>query len=236
MERFCTRALRALGAAVVAEPGGLRADLAETPVALRDRLGGRTRLAARFSPPAPDGMELLTRTHPVVEGLAAHVLDSSLEPLDEPEAVASRCGVMRTHAVTRRTVGLLLRLRFHLQTRRGEAERELLAEDARVLAFAGRPEAPDWLDEPAAEALLAAEPAANLAPDRVRRELERTLKALGALEPALDDLAEVRARELLESHRRVREAAASTGRFSVEPQLPVDVLGVYVFLPVAEAA
>lgn len=235
VERFSARALRALGATVAAEAGGLRADLTEASLALRDRLGGRTELVARFSPPARKGAELLTRTHPVVEGLAAHVLDTSLEPLGDVEAVAARCGVMRTQAVERRSVVLLLRLRFHLQIRRGEDRRELLAEDARVLAFAGRPEAPEWLEEADAEALLAAEPAANLPPDRVRRELDRALAGLNVLGPALDDLAEARARELLESHRRVREAAAATGRFAVEPQLPADVLGVYIYLPVAEA-
>jgi len=235
VERFCTRALRALGATVAVADGTLRADLSETPVALRDRLGRRHELRARFSPPALEGVELLTRTHPVVAGLAAHVLDTSLEPLSAGDAVAARCGVMRTRAVTRRTVALLLRLRVHLTVRRGETSRELLAEDARVLAFTGRPESPEWLSDEAAEALLAAEPAANLAPDRVQRELERTLAGLPALTPALADLAGVRAAELLESHRRVREAASATGRFSVEPQLPVDVLGTYVFLPLAEA-
>ena len=94
--------------------------------------------AARFRPPAGDGEELLTRTHPVVEGLASHVLDTALDPL-AGDAVAARSGVMRTRDVTRRTTALLLRMRFHLTIRRGEQERRLLAEDARVLAFAGIP-------------------------------------------------------------------------------------------------
>jgi hypothetical protein len=138
---------------------------------------------------------------------------------------------MRTRDVTRRTTALLLRMRFHLTIRRGEQERRLLAEDARVLAFAGSPAAPEWLSEDAAESLLSASPSANLAPERAQRDLERALEALPAFDDALTDVARVHASELLESHRRVRQAAGTRGRFAVEPQLPVDVLGLYVFLP-----
>lgn len=230
VRRFCTRALTALGASVNESDDALVVDLSETPVALRDVLGGRSALHARFRPPAPDGQELVTRTHPVVEGLAAHVLDTALDPL-AGDAVASRCGVMRTHEVTRRTTALLLRMRFHLTIRLGERERHLLAEDARVLAFAGSPGEPEWLSEGDADALLSAMPSANLAPERVRRDLERAIETLPALDDALTDLAQVHASELLESHRRVRQAAGARGRFAVEPQLPIDVLGLYVFLP-----
>jgi len=34
-----------------------------------------------------------------------------------------------------------------------------------------------------------------------------------------------------EDHRRVRCASKVTGRYRVEPVLPVDVMGAYVFVP-----
>jgi hypothetical protein len=41
-----------------------------------------------------------------------------------------------------------------------------------------------------------------------------------------------RGEELLEQHRRVRTAARMLGvSHHVEPQLPPDVLGIYVYLP-----
>ena len=44
--------------------------------------------------------------------------------------------------------------------------------------------------------------------------------------------AEERGRELLDAHQRVRRAAHDRGvRHRVEPKLPVDVLGLYVYLP-----
>jgi hypothetical protein len=50
--------------------------------------------------------------------------------------------------------------------------------------------------------------------------------------PALDDDARRRAADLLDVHRRVREAVQRrAASYSVEPRLPPDVLGIYVLLP-----
>jgi len=52
------------------------------------------------------------------------------------------------------------------------------------------------------------------------------------LRPHLEQVAHERGEELLNAHRRVRAAAQIRGvRYRVEPQLPVDVLGVYMYLP-----
>ena len=45
----------------------------------------------------------------------------------------------------------------------------------------------------------------------------------------------MRAGAVLDAHRRVRASAKAQGSYEVRPQLPVDVLGLYVYLPVAEA-
>ena len=47
-------------------------------------------------------------------------------------------------------------------------------------------------------------------------------------------MARERGEELLAAHRRVRDAAQQRGvRYRVEPQLPLDVLGIYIYLPMA---
>ena len=62
--------------------------------------------------------------------------------------------------------------------------------------------------------------------------LRKVIDGFGALRPALDEAANDRAEALLESHLRVREASRAGGRKPVvEPFLPVDVLGLYVYLP-----
>lgn len=79
-----------------------------------------------------------------------------------------------------------------------------------------------------------AEPAGNVTPELARRAAAEAIARLDELGPALEDFTRVRAAELLEAHRRVRSSAGATGRFDVAPQLPPDVLGAYVLLPVAE--
>ena len=111
----------------------------------------------------------------------------------------------------------------------------MLAEECRLVAFAGAPEAAEWLDDDAAEALLAAEPDDNVPPEQARGFVRRVIDGYPLLAPQLAEFAAARAEQLRDSHLRVREGARLTGvQYAVEPQLPPDVLGVYVFLPVAE--
>jgi hypothetical protein len=52
----------------------------------------------------------------------------------------------------------------------------------------------------------------------------------------LDDLADRWAAELLDAHRRVRTGAGAPRRgLAVTAQKPVDLLGTYVYLPLAVA-
>ena len=49
--------------------------------------------------------------------------------------------------------------------------------------------------------------------------------------PALEHQATERARELAATHRRVRRDAGASSRVTVTAHLPVDVLGIYLYLP-----
>ena len=65
-----------------------------------------------------DGELYLSRTHPLVEGLASYVMDAALDPAGRTgdAGIARRCGVVRTQRVSRRTTLLLVRLRYHIVT------------------------------------------------------------------------------------------------------------------------
>jgi hypothetical protein len=81
-------------------------------------------------------------------------------------------------------------------------------------------------------ALLAATPEDNVAPGQAERFLRKVNDGFDALLPAPNEAANARAEALLESHLRVREASCAGGRKpTAEPFLPVDVLGLYVYLP-----
>ncbi|GAB4431021.1 MAG: helicase-related protein [Anaerolineae bacterium] len=230
VERFVREVVTSHGGFVASRPEGVSVTLPHNP-ALIESCGGRESFTARFTLPVADNVLYLSRTHPLVEGLAAHTMDTALDPL--LAGVARRCGVIRTRAVTKRTVLLLLRFRYHLITRQEQRETPLLAEACEVTAFRGRAPDIEWLPETEAEALLQAEPAANILPEQATTQLERVLAELTGLQPALNNIAAERGEALLEAHRRVRSAARqSGGRASVQPQLPPDLLGVYVLLPV----
>ena len=192
------------------------------------------RFKARFELPVRENELYLSRTHPLVESLAAYVMDAALDTTTGSESVAKRCGVTRTSQIERRTTLLLLRMRYHIiTTQRGRAESTLLAEDCQVLAFQGAPASAQWIDDKAwIERLLETRPDSNIYEDQAQQFLTRLLANIEQLRPHLDHVAEQRAQELANAHRRVRQAAQARGLQSrVEPQLPIDILGVYLYLP-----
>jgi len=227
---FLTEAVRAYGGTVA---GGdtVEVDPRELPLVVRDLMPSADSFAARFELPVTGDQIYLNRAHSAIEGLTSFVLESALDSGET--AVARRAGVIRTASIARRTTLLLVRMRFSLKTQRAGVLHEALAEDLRLLAFEGAPDNAQWLDDDAAEALLAARPEGNVAPGQAESFLRKVIDGFDALLPTLDEAANARAEALLESHLRVREASRAGGRKPVvEPFLPVDVLGLYVYLPV----
>ena len=140
---------------------------------------------------------------------------------------------MRTSAVRQRTTLLLVRYRMQLELPGRDTPRQLVAEDAKLLAYCGRAADPDWLTEDEARDLAEAAPTGNVPPDQATDFTERAIGDLPLVSAHLDDLADQLAAELRASHIRVREAAGQRVRrqIAVRPLKPADVLGVYVYLP-----
>ena len=248
VREFTGDALRALGALVTPLPdgdgdgGGFRADVSTVPVGLKDAIvplvGGdavdRGRpVPFRGTAAVPRGEAALVRTDPVVGALAAHVLDTALDAEGDPDKrPARRCGVIRTDRVGTRTTLLLVRYRFHLTLPSRHGTRQLVAEDARLLAFTGAPDKAQWLTAEQARELVDYEAAENTAPTMGVNTMRRVLDALPAVTGHLDSYGDELAAELADSHRRVRVASDEIRRgLKVRAQKPADVLGVYVYLP-----
>src|SRR5829696_2556581 len=139
VERFAKAAFQAYHA-VISQNGNVKIDLSEVPRAVKDAIGanGTEIITAQFELPVRDGEIYLSRTHPVIEGLASHVMDTALDPVGD-NAVARRSGVAMTSQVERRTTLLLVRYRYHIIARLGGDEKALLAEDCQLAAFSGSP-------------------------------------------------------------------------------------------------
>lgn len=233
---FTVEALRGLGSSVTFDASGPLAVTTTLPLGVRDALpaGHAEPLPFHYDVPVPRGHALLARTDPAVEAIARHVLDAALDPLLDGR-VASRAGAARTRGVEQRTTLLLVRFRFHLDLPGRTGIRQTVTEDARFLAFQGASSDATWLPPEEVERLLGLQPdGGNLAADQAAIHLERITADLDRLAVDLDVQAERLAGELLDAHRRVRSGAGASRRgLAVTAQKPADILGLYVWLPVA---
>jgi hypothetical protein len=235
---FTEEALRALRADVTLTSDGFTAGTGALPDGLRDALvpSHREPLPFHADLPVRPREAYLDRTDPNVSAIARYVLESALDsvtPADGRDRPARRCGVMRTAAVGKRTTLLLVRYRFHLELPGRDGPRQLVAEDAQVLAYRGQPASAEWLSPEEIAALLAATPSGNIQPDQALDFTERAVAALDVLRPHLDMVADSLAVKLRDDHIRVREAGGQRIRrqVAVRAQKPADILGVYVYLP-----
>ncbi|RJR31102.1 MAG: ATP-dependent helicase [Desulfobacteraceae bacterium] len=230
VETFTRTVLTNFGASITNQKKHTVFDLSEVPQALRELCGNVAKFKAHFEMPVDDGVLYLTRTHPIVEGLATYVLNTALD--GDENAIARRCGVIYTDAVQRRTTLLLLRYRYHIIMRDGDQEKQLLAEDSQVVGFAGAPTEAEWIDARQVAGLLDAMPSRNIDRERAALFVQRVIGAVQALTPQLERFAAERGEQLLHAHRRVRTAARWNGvRHEIRPELPPDILGIYVYLP-----
>lgn len=240
VDDFVRTALEESGAAIIDTAAGFTADVGPAPVGLRDAIG-RPAHPVDFvrDLPAPRRSAVLTRTDPTVASIARYVLDSALDPaLSARERAARRCGLVVTDAVTRSTVILLVRLRTQLTLPGRQGTQADVTEEARVLGFTGPPTEPVWLPPDEVEELLLAIPTGNVPADIATNVVRSVIEALPQLTPELERTALALADELREAHVAVRRAARGDRAgglglrgLEVTPQLPVDILGVYVYRP-----
>ncbi len=232
IDRFVSKALHRLNAPLGNATGNVHSYVpSHLPNALRERLneqGLDEDMQVSFRYPTPPGIRFIHRTHPLVSILSDHLLESSLAG---EKGLAARTAVTLTRDVDVLTTIYLLRLRHQLTySKRQEEPRQLLAEETLTLATRGTRE-PEWIQAEQARTLLDVMPSGNLAEPIAERQIIKALKRVQDYQSIINTLAAQRAEELLQDHRRVREAADARGSYQVTPCLPVDIMGVYILLP-----
>ncbi len=210
--------------------------LSETsPRAIRHAIGRDTSFLGRFELPVEEDVEHLSRTHPIVEGLASYALEVALDPVQaEGESpLARRCGVAKTKDVSEKTSMFVVRLRYQIYVqRRGRSDDEpLLAEEVCTIAFTGGVDDPRWLSEEDSRHLTDIKTSGNLPPALVKQQLKNLIDNLPVMKPRLDAFAVARANELKNAHTRIRKSAKMTGQVQVNPMGDMDILGCYILLP-----
>jgi superfamily II DNA or RNA helicase len=237
VERFVSRAAAKLGAPLEPVRGYFKLLTKHLPQAIRERLsaeGIEGTLRIDFHQPAAQGALFIHRTHPLVVVLAdtllERALDASTEANDDGEV--ARAGAAFVGNVQLKTTVLLLRMRHQLSVTHGSQTRLILCEESVAIASVGAATL-ELLSAERARELLGTEATRNMPPALRDRQLHTALEALPAWQPQLEAIAKARAQELLQDHRRVREAADAKGTYQVTASLPVDVMGVYVLVPAA---
>jgi len=100
-----------------------------------------------------------------------------------------------------------------------------------VAGFTGPPSNPLWLYPDEAQPLLRqVEPVGDVVPALKQMELAELIESLNKLEEELEAIAQMRGQALAQSHRRVR-SITKEGQVKVKPQLPMDILGIFVLQP-----
>ncbi len=228
---FVERAMSRFGVPLEARKTVLLAHGDALEAGLRERLAqhdltGSVRLA--MAEPAPSGSALLTRTHPLTATLAEALVEASLDPETLSSLGIGRVGAWPTAAVDRLTRLALLRIRFKL-TVHARKDRLLLAEEPALVAIEGPA---IKANGEAARALLNAAATANLAPSARDRFVSKAKEDLPSLlEGPIAAFVNSRAAELMQDHARLRAAAGSSSRATVDAVLPPDVIGLFVLMP-----
>ena len=208
----------------------------ELPAAIQQRLEGhgiRRLDQIGFKLPLPRDVAYIHRSHPLVTVLADELAERALESEDLPAAdrPARRAGAITTNQVNQRTIIALLRLRTNLVVEREGNRKEMLAEEAVTVVMEGN-QMPRQLSTEEAVSLFNLDATQNTTPDVRERAVKQALERLQEQQSALDDIARGHGQQLLQDHRRVRDSEREgRGTFQVNPQLPADILGVYVLMP-----
>lgn len=185
-----------------------------------------------FVSPTPEGAEYLGRNHKFVAASARFLMEEALTK--HGEATVSRCGVIRTKSVNELTTILLLRVRYLVEQ---PQKAPLLSEEIVVTGYSGDAHGPRFLEDATALRLLAdARPEANVPMGEKRELVSPVLESWRSLEGEVHPHLVRRAKELEESHKRIRRAVSLRVReLAVKPQLPPDLLGLLVLQPMVSA-
>lgn len=230
VEDFVVETLRFMGVQTDKKKDGYKVFTSNLPQRLRELLGIKNEILISFKSPTPAGYKYIGRNHPFTEHLSQMVINNALQRNGQH---AARAAVMRTADVSEKTVLFQLRVRNVIAEQ--PLDKEIVAEEMWLWGYTGDVGNKQYIDKEKALALLmTATPAGNMEEGEKAYWLgeemewvanETTFRAL------TDEVALERANHLVESHTKFKKLVSGSVYKVVEPVLPMDVLGIYIFLP-----
>ncbi|WP_211306529.1 helicase-related protein [Schleiferia thermophila] len=230
VEQFVVDALRFMGVQVDAIKDGYKLYTTNIPERLRLLLTDSTQIQVSFKSPTPAGFKYIGRNHPFTQHLAQYIINSAFQ---RDQGCAARAAVLRCAEVNQKTVLFLFRVRNVIAEQ--ATGKYIVAEEMWLWGYVGDVSESHFLDKDTAMHLLMnAKPVQNIEDEEkaywLKEEMawvldEKTFRTI------TDPVAWQRGRHLVECHTRFKNLVNGNSYTVVEPVLPMDVLGIYIFLP-----
>ena len=232
VEHFVTGALtKIIGAQIQPDKNGYRLFTANLPMVLKTVLPTVDEVKVSFSSPTPSGYLYFGRNHLFTEQLCQYLLANAIKHnlLSAP----ARASVERCNSVEIKTTIILFRVRNVIEDI--DLKNQLVAEEMLVWGYRGNLNDKNFIESEEAMRLLSeSQPAENLSPQAKQNFLLPEVEIIKEAQKNnfFSPIAEVRVQKLIEAHERFRKVTVGSKFQQVKPVLPMDVLGVYILLPV----
>ena len=178
-----------------------------------------------FSFPPKPKTQYLHRTSPLVTTMADYTAENALQ--EKHSSWVARASVFFTNVVDKKTILVLLRLRYRLVLKK-QKEHIIFCEEAISVKMEDEL---TLLSSDEHSLYYNAEAVKNMPKIIQERHLQQALQKIQNNKDKFDKLAHERAQVLLEDHRRIRDASKAKGTYFITPILPTDILGVVVMVP-----
>jgi len=229
VEHLVISGIQHLGGDVRKNGKGFKALIQNLPGHLKELLPGKDSVPISFESPTPEGYHYIGRNHRFAEQLCQFLLALSFEQKNGYARVA-RASVIQTEQVSIKTT--LVQFRVRNVIKEAQSKLENISEEMYLWGFEGSLPDSRILDyKDCKELLFTAESARQLSLERQQSELQNQLQLFEGRKQQFIDLAEERAKALVEAHGRFKTLVGGRRYEAVYPILPPDILGVYVFVP-----
>jgi len=227
VKEFIITATQRLGGSVSIRNNGLTLNPNGFPALLRERIKLDNKIDIAFDFPIPEKHIEVGRNHPITSSLAEYILESSFE--EENNTHIYRCSVIRTDKVEKITSLYMLRVRYLIES--SKSQTALLAEELVAFGFGGDINNPNIISDTEANNLLKEIKASeNIDTDYSKELINDALTSYEKLDKHLKVIIDSRREKLHTAHTRLRKITKES-KAEVNPQFPVDVLGIIVLVP-----
>lgn len=231
VESFVIQGLRYLGAQVTQKNMGYEVNPINLPYHIQIHFQKKNPIKISFRSPMPEGFQYIGRNHPLTQDLTQYIINQSL---NRGNHRASRAAVLKTNSVSKKTVLLLLRIRIVVKQK--NTNTQFLAEEMVVWGYAGKLTEENYLSkEQAMNLFLNAVAVKNLSDYEQKQWLKPELDWIQnseSFQKITNSITKERTERFLLSHSKFSKHLSNNPTYEiVEPFLPVDTMGIYIFLP-----